>query len=169
MINKPQFAKIYDNYVDKIYRFCYLKVNSREDAEDLTSETFLKLLNHFKENKEEIKNIQAFVYQIARNLITDYYREKGKSPLPLEEDLLKEGEIPRELAPQKSLILDSDMKEVSRALIKINPDLADLVIWHYIDGLSIPEISKINGKPEGTNRVALHRALQTLKRELETK
>ncbi|PIU15604.1 RNA polymerase subunit sigma-70, partial [bacterium (Candidatus Gribaldobacteria) CG08_land_8_20_14_0_20_39_15] len=69
---RKKFSKIYDQYINKIYRFIFLKVNSQEIAQDLTSETFLRGWESFKEKNEEIENIQAFLYRIARNLVTDH-------------------------------------------------------------------------------------------------
>jgi len=71
------FSKIYDRYIDKIYRFIFFKVNSQEIAQDLTSETFLKGWESFK-NGTKIENPQAYLYKTARNLVIDFYREKGK-------------------------------------------------------------------------------------------
>ena len=74
-----QFSHIYDQYINKIYRFVYLKVNSQEIAEDITSKVFIKGWEAFQAPKDEIKNPGAFLYQIARNAVIDHYREKGRS------------------------------------------------------------------------------------------
>ena len=74
-----QFGKIYDQYIDKIYRFVYVKVDSQETAEDVTSKVFLRGWEAFKDAKDGIKNPGAFLYQIARNAVVDHYREKGRS------------------------------------------------------------------------------------------
>src|SRR3989338_6246804 len=72
-----QFSLIYDQYIEKIYRFVYLKVNSQEIAEDLTSKVFLNGWEAYQK-EQEIKNPGAFLYRIARNIVVDHYREKGK-------------------------------------------------------------------------------------------
>ena len=78
MINhKKEFGKIYDKNINQIYRFVFLKVSSREKAEDLTSEVFTRGWNRFKDGKK-IDNVRAFLYRVARNLIIDHYREKGR-------------------------------------------------------------------------------------------
>src|SRR3989344_3083035 len=78
---RKQFSDIYDKYIEKIYRFVFLKVNSQEIAEDLCSEVFTRGWESFKRQKCDIKNIQAFLYQIARNLIVDHYRYKGQAQM----------------------------------------------------------------------------------------
>ena len=77
------FSKIYDKYVERIYRFVFLKVSSREVAEDLTAETFLKAWEvyrkpQFSNPASQIENPQAFLYKIAKNLIIDHYRQKSR-------------------------------------------------------------------------------------------
>ena len=82
---KQKFSKIYNQHIEKIYRFIFLKVNSQERAEDLTSKTFLKGWEAFKNSgnssQNTIDNPRAFLYKIARNLVIDYYREKGRTQI----------------------------------------------------------------------------------------
>ena len=160
---QQEFSKIYDQYINKIYRFIFLKVNSQEIAEDLTSETFLRGWRTFREEEKEINNPPAFLYQIARNLVIDFYREKGKAQIISTEyaQIYDFRENPEERA-----LLSSDMEMVKRAIGNLKEDYQTAVICYYLDDLSAPEIAKIMNKPEGTVRVMLHRALKSLKGEL---
>ena len=72
---KETFSQIYDQWIEKIFRFVFLKVNSEEVAQDLTSETFTRCWECFK-NGDKIDNPSAFLYQIARNLVVDFYRQE---------------------------------------------------------------------------------------------
>jgi len=161
---RKQFAKIYDQYINKIYRFIFLKVNSQEIAEDLTSEVFVRSWDKFRIG-EDIQNIQAFLYQVARNLVIDHYREKGESrTISAEEIWAPDLRVDLEKEAQ----IDSEMSQARFALSKINEDYADIVVWRYLDQLSVSEIAKILNKSEGAVRVMLHRALKALKNELES-
>src|SRR3989344_7851579 len=84
---KETFSKIYDQWVGKIYRFVFLKVNSEAMAQDITSETFTRCWECFK-NGDTINNPSAFLYQIARNLVVDFYRQKGKTQIVSVENTL---------------------------------------------------------------------------------
>ena len=75
------YSEVYDKYVKKIYRFVLLKVNSAEIAEDLTSEVFMRGWQAYKTKQDKIENVQAFLYQIARNLLADHYRQETKVQL----------------------------------------------------------------------------------------
>ncbi|HDZ54320.1 MAG TPA: RNA polymerase sigma factor [Candidatus Nealsonbacteria bacterium] len=162
--HQKHFSQLYDQHIDKIYRFVFLKVSSQEVAEDLTSETFLRGWRVFKNGEKEIVNPSAFLYQIARNLVTDFYREKGKTQIVSTE--FTQIKDPRIDLEEKAL-MGSDMDTVKLAISGLKEDYQNVVIWHYLDDLSVPEIAKIIDKPEGTIRVMLHRALKALKSEIK--
>jgi RNA polymerase sigma-70 factor (ECF subfamily) len=164
---KKRFSKIYDKYIEKIYRFVFLKVNSQETAEDLTSKVFLKGWEAFKKSEvkgqKSIENPQAFLYQIARNLVIDFYREKGKTQIISAE--YSRIPDPRTNLEEKA-ILSADLEQVRKSLENLRENYQNVIIWHYLDDLSISEIAEILNKPEGTVRVTLHRALKALKKEI---
>ena len=157
------FSKIYDQYIDKIYRFIFLKVNSQEIAQDLTSETFLRGWESFK-NGNKIENPQAFLYKIARNLVTDHYREKGKVKI-VSAEYVKITD-PRTNLEEKALS-ESDLDNIRVALVDLRENYQNVIIWHYLDDLPIPEIAKMLDKSENTTRVLLHRALKALKNSID--
>ena len=73
------FAEVYDFYLDRIFRFVYFKVNTKEEAQDLTSEVFLKVWRYIYNQKGKIENMNAFLYQTARNTVSDFYRDKMRN------------------------------------------------------------------------------------------
>lgn len=158
---REQFGKIYDQYIDKIYRFVYLKVNSRDVAEDITSSVFLKGWEAYQKQGANIENPRAFLYQIARNAVVDHYRQKGKANL-VSSDVLPEIADFSTDALDKA-VLGADISVVKACIQKIKPESQDIIIWHYLDDMPISEIAQMVGKPAGTVRVMLHRALKELK------
>mgnify|MGYP001617298647 CR=1 FL=1 len=161
---KEQFGRIYDQYIEKIYRFVYLKVNSREIAEDITSHVFMKGWESYQ-NNQEIKNINAFLYRIARNNVIDHYRQKGRAQL-VSPDVVPQFADNRTNLHEEA-ILNADMELVKSAIQNIKKDYQDVIIWHYLEDIPTSEISEILGKPEGTVRVILHRGLKALQNEIE--
>jgi len=158
------FSKIYDQYIDKIYRFIFLKVNSQEVAQDLCSETFLRTWKRFSRGEgNPIENPQAFLYQTARNLVIDHYREKGKAQVISAE--LTPIIDPRQNLEEKAMLM-SDINIIRTALAEIKEDYQNVIIWHYLDDLPISEVAKLLGRTEEATRVLLHRALKALKNEL---
>jgi len=159
-----EFGKIYDKHVDKIYRFVYFKVNSTEIAEDLTSEVFLRGWQSFKEKGSKIENVTAFLYQIARNLVTDHYREKAQAVLVSTDSAPVIPDLGINLE-QKAMI-NSDIDRIKAVLTNIKDEYREIIIWYYMDEFTVPEIAKILNKSEDTVRVTIHRALKVLKSEL---
>jgi len=161
--SQKQFSKIYDQYINRIYRFVFLRVNSSEIAQDLTSETFTRAWNKFRtENPGSgVENWVAFLYQIARNLVIDFYREKGKIQIVSASYVADPA-----MGLEEKAILSSDMSQVKEALSKLGEEQQEIIIWRYLDGLSNKEIALILGKPEGTVRVIIHRALEALRQVL---
>ena len=156
-----QFSSIYDQYIDKIYRFVYLKVSSDEIAEDITSKVFLKGWEAFKNQNTEIRNPGAFLYQIARNAVVDHYREKGRSKIVSSEVLPEITNSDPNL--QDKAILSADVKVVKNAIKKLKKEHQDIIIWHYLEDMPINSIAELMDKPAGTVRVMLHRGLKDLR------
>jgi len=161
---QEQFSQVYDEYVPKIYRFIYLKVSTKEIAEDLSSEVFMRVWKEF--TKTDIDNIQAFLYKVARNVLADHYRSQKVKIVSVEKVttiLLEKGSL------EDQAQISSDMEQVREALLNLKDDYQNYVIWRYLDELSVPEIAQITGKSQQSVRVGVHRALRALKGHLEAK
>ena len=162
---RKNYSEVYDKYVKKIYRFVLLKVSSTEIAEDLTSEVFMRGWQAYKANCDKIENVQAFLYQIARNLLADHYRHETKAQLVSVEYAPPLPDTKQDL--EEISFIRSDLDRVKAALVNINEDYREVIVWYYLDELKVPEIAKILDKSEPTVRVLIHRALHALKGELK--
>lgn len=164
--NKAQFSLIYDQYIEKIYRFVYLKVDSSPIAQDITSKTFLKGWEAYQKG-QEIKNPGAFLYQIARNAVVDHYREKGKSktvPMDYVANLADE-----KADIHQKAVLGADIEMIKSALLRLKKDHQDVLIWYYLEDMPTKDIAQLLDKPVGSVRVMIHRGLEALKGELSQK
>jgi len=159
---KKEFSKIYDQYIDKIYRFIFLKVSSQEIAEDLTSETFLKGWKSFQ-NPRDIENPSAFLYKIARNLVIDHYRQKAQKNTVKVEDF---NIIDTRSNLEENAILTSDLNVAMKAIENLKDDYQVVIVWRYLDDLSISEVAEMLQKSEQATRVMIHRALKELRKQL---
>src|SRR5579864_5185812 len=91
------FASVYEAHVSRIYGFVFSQVANREEAEDLTSQVFLKVYNSLG-RFEGRGTLEGWLFQIARVTVNDHWREKYKlpaSPMPEGMDIV-ENEIPRD-------------------------------------------------------------------------
>jgi RNA polymerase sigma-70 factor (ECF subfamily) len=162
---QEKFSRIYDACAEKIYRFVFLRVNSKEMAQDLASETFAKGWESYRANPDNIGNPQAFLYKIAKNLVVDHYRGKTKvqtvAPESVENQL-----IDTKVNLEQRAVLASDMEGVRKALAGLNEDYQNAIIWHYLDDLSTKEVARLLDRSEEATRVLLHRAMKELRTRL---
>lgn len=164
--DKEAFGELYDFYAPRIFRFIRIKVRSQALAEDLSSESFLRIWEYLQEEGREIEeSFQALLYKIARNLITDFYKRKSfNQEIFIDEDFKEYFEN----QPARDEIASKEEAEyIQKALIDMKEEYQNAIIWYYIEGLSIEEIAKILKKNQGTVRVLIHRALKSLKKHLQ--
>ncbi len=161
------FGEFYDFYAPKIYRFVRLKVDSQETAQDLTSEAFLKIWQYLYEQKKIRERFQALLYKITRNLIIDFYRAKSVREILIEDDLEEFSNIESEEVSDELVFHKEEIKQIKNALAQVHPNYQDVIVWHYLEELSISEIAEILDKNEGTIRVLLHRAVRALRDVIE--
>jgi len=159
-------VKFYDKYAPRIYRFVYLKVNSPQDSEDLTSEAFFKFWRNISEKSSKIDNPRALLYKIANNSVIDFYRRKSRTELVLDPDNSVLAKIKDKTDLNKKLSLDSDIIKIKKAISKLKGEHQNIIIWHYLDDFSAKEISQILEKPEGSIRVKIHRCLKELRKRM---
>src|ERR671922_431530 len=72
--DREAFAELYDEYVDRVYRYLLYRVRDASDAEDLTSEVFTRAFANIKRYRWQGKSFLAWLYTIARNAVTDRRR-----------------------------------------------------------------------------------------------
>ena len=157
------FGELYDFYVPRVYRFVRLKVDSQETAQDVTSEAFLRIWKYLQEQKKIRERFQSLLYKIARNLVIDFYRSKSVREILIEDDLEEFADVDDGKVSDELIIRQEEMKEVKKALVQIHSNYQDVIVWYYLDELTIPEIAEILEKSEGTVRVLIHRAIKSLR------
>ncbi len=156
------FGDLYDEYADKIYRFVYFKVSSKEEAEDITSEVFLKAWQYIN-SKKKVGNFKALLYRVARNSVIDLYRKRSQSGARREREVELVGDMADPSDMEKDIARKFDMALLKKAMGKLKEENRDALMLRYVEGFSISEISKIMGKSNVAVRVILHRALKSLK------
>lgn len=154
------YVALYDMYVKQIYRFVYFKVGGREEAEDITSEVFLKAWQYLQDNRE-VKSFSGLLYKMARNAIIDLYRKRTSQP----ESLIIDTEF--DIASSENLGLGVEAKieheRILTGLKKLKQEYQEVLTLRYVDQLSIDEIADIIGKGAISIRVTIHRAIKKLK------
>lgn len=167
--DREAFIKAYDDFADDLYRFAYFKLGSEEEAKDLVSVIFLKTWNYIQTNSlKDSKTLRALLYKIARNAIIDHYRDKGLSNSISLEDAPQALEVPDNSQNQEELIdQKADLELIRQKLMLLKDEYREVIIWRFIEDLSMDEIANITGKKKGNIRVLLHRAITAFKELLE--
>lgn len=144
---------IHDQY-QKIFKYCSSRIASRETAEDLTQETFLRFYEH-PEYLGSGREIQ-YLYTIARNLCIDEYRRKPEDPLP--ED------IPAEHGGESDWINRFTLRAVLDAL---PDDEREIIVLRYVSELSVADIAKLRGVSWFSMNRCIKRILLKMRQEFE--
>lgn len=159
--NEKYFLSAYEKHADAIYRHCYFRVYNKELAEDLTQETFIKTWKYIAEGKE-IKNIKAFLYKTAVNLIIDNSRKK--KPVFLEDIGEKEKAPSIRLNSMEQKIFNSyEGKEIIKILEELGGGYKQVIIMRYIDDLRPKEIAAILGESSNAVSVRINQGLKKLR------
>ena len=165
MQNKQkQYTRIYDEHVERIYRFICLKVGSVEIAEDITSQVFVKCWKRFKEGLK-IDNESAYLFKVARTEVADHYRKSSKYKI-ISTSAVQE--IPSQAkSPEEEEEIKWQINKAQGLLAKLKEEYQDILILRYVDGYDIGEIALMLNKTEANVRVIAHRALKALRELME--
>jgi RNA polymerase sigma-70 factor (ECF subfamily) len=154
------FKRLYNHYFPRLYAYVSYRVGRVEDAEDLVSETFLKVVEGIKSFQWQHENsFAAWLFRIARNSISNFYRQKKRwQTVPLDElpDLQTHSLLPSDL------ILQKEKFERLRQLINtLTPRQQEIITLRFFGGLRNQEIAEILGIDERTVSAHLCRGLET--------
>jgi len=156
------FEQVMLPYSDVLYSYAYYLTGSREDANDLLQETFLKAFR-FLDKFEEGTNAKAWLYRIMRNTYINEYRRMKRQPEVLEYD---EQLTPYQMLPSTeghSFNLQRQLEhtlpdEVADAISRLPERFKSVVVLRDIEDLPYEEIAEALEIPIGTVRSRLHRA-----------
>ncbi len=163
------YSALYDMYVSPLYRFVYFKVGSREVAEDLTANTFLRVWQYINNaEREEVEHFEALLYRIARNAVIDFYRQRQRDEKVFVSDTLEQLEpILQDSSHKKFPELNHDQRAIEHLLHGLKDLYREVLMLRFVEDRSLHEIAVITGKSQGNIRVILHRGLSALKEIIE--
>jgi len=166
-LSRPQdFGKLYDYLAPNIYRHVLIRTNSREEAQDLTAKVFLKAWEYIR-GRKRIKNVRAFLYKTADNLVIDWYRTRTATVSLTDAGIDDEnpGREPADPQDTGELVTDKfDAELIRQTMTLLGPNDQALLTMRFIDDLTIEEIADALGKSKGAVAVSIHRALRNLAR-----
>jgi RNA polymerase sigma-70 factor, ECF subfamily len=159
--DQDALAAIYDLYSPGIYRYAIRLLGDDTMAEDCLSETFSRFLKMLRGGQGPQDHLQAYLYRIAHNLITDSYRRQPPPPLELDESL-------RDERPHPEKQVDDRLQEarVRLAMRALTPEQRQVITLRFVEGWENDDVAVALQRPVGAVKALQHRALGALKRLL---
>lgn len=156
------FGELYDALVDPIYRYIFYRVSSREDAEDLTEQVFLRGWEYLAQFRPTAgATFSSWLFRIAHNAVVDLYRERTRTGTVEISEAISDDAARANPSREAALRLASD--SLRSAIGQLPENYQSIIILKFVNEFSNQEISAILGKPEGSIRVLQFRALARLR------
>ncbi|MGQ0626078.1 MAG: ECF subfamily RNA polymerase sigma factor, BldN family [Sporichthyaceae bacterium] len=158
--NTDAFARLYDRYVDTIHRYVYYRVGSRQLAEDLTSETFLRALRRIDTFTWQGRDFGAWLVTISRNLVADHFKSsRFRLEITTAEMIDSERD---EQGPEDAVMANFTNTALLEAVQRLNPAQQECLVLRFLQGLSVAETARIMDKNEGAIKTLQYRAVRAL-------
>jgi RNA polymerase sigma-70 factor (ECF subfamily) len=154
--------EIFDNYSQGIFRYAFRLLGDSELARECMAETFSRFLTALKRESGPETYLQAYLYRIAHNWVTDFYRSKIPPSLPLDDEVPAK---PVEQPEQKFSAKMTD-QQLRFALTLLTPDQRQVVVLKYLEDWDNNAIAMALNKPVGAVKALQHRGLEALRRIL---
>jgi RNA polymerase sigma-70 factor (ECF subfamily) len=162
--NQEFIKNLFLKYSDKLYRFLYFKCRNKQIAEDILSETFLKVIDHISTFQGTESQLFAWMSTIAHNSLMTYFRREQKSNPNLEllENITDSTENIEELAEK-----NEEKVRIFLAIAQLESDQKVVIEHYYFNQLSLDEIAGLLNRSKGAVKQLLQRAYKNLEKILE--
>jgi RNA polymerase sigma-70 factor, ECF subfamily len=164
--DRAALEELYLIHFDRIYSYLHMSVGNRHDAEDLTTQTFLKMLESIGRFRWQSAPFSAWLFRIAHNLAMDHFRSRRRwQP---EEEV---PEVPGSEEPSAELVaMQSIGRQSMLELIeKLSPEQQQVLTLKFVFNFQNADVAKILGKTEGAIKSLQHRALASLQKQVAAK
>lgn len=153
------YGEIFDLFADRIRRFLVFKLPRQEDADDLTSEVFLRGWEYITTNS--VSNLNAFFFRIARNLVADFYRKHKVT-----EDISKAAHATTDEAISETVGTKMESDALMEILHTIKDEYREVLVMRYLSEMEVGEIASALEKTPNAIRILLHRAKKAMEDRL---
>jgi RNA polymerase sigma-70 factor (ECF subfamily) len=157
-LDNEALTEVHNLYYPAIFRYIAYRVGSHENAEDLTSEVFIRLLNAVNERSAPSRTLRGWLYGVASRIVADFHRQRFR-----EERLKMETREDNELSdPAKAVSQKQTLKELSIALNELTNEQQEVIALRFGSGLTIRQVAEAVGKSEGAVKQLQARAVAKL-------
>lgn len=162
--DREAMGALYDLYLTRIYRFVLGRVGSPSEAEDITEEVFVRVIEHIGRFEWQGVEFSSWIFRIATNQVISHHRRRGARPINVSTDAIDvEDSQP---GPESLTELALTTREVFDACEKLPPSQRDVIALRFGSGLSVKETAQILKKTENNVKVLQHKAIAKLQKLL---
>jgi RNA polymerase sigma-70 factor (ECF subfamily) len=159
---KHDLIDIYEQHSPGIYRYAFRLLGEKTTAEDCVSETFSRFLGAVRRGGGPYENVRGYLYRVAHNWITDFYRRQPLPELPLEiDEHVEPGSNPANLVSEAM-----ERERVRVALLRLPPEQQQIIQLRFLENWSHEEVALVLGKTADATRSLQYRAMVSLRRML---
>ena len=164
--DRGALEELYLLHFDRIYSYLHMSVGNRHDAEDLTTQTFLRMLESIDKFRWRSAPFSAWLFRIAHNLAMDHFRATRRwQP---EEDV-PEPDPGEESAAEEEALESIGRKSMLELIENLSPEQQQVLTLKFVFDFSNGEAATILRKTEGAIKSLQHRALASLQRQLQSR
>lgn len=156
--------EIYTLYFPAIYRYIRLRVDDMQQAEDLTSDVFLKMLRAFRGRNAPQKSLRGWLFKVARNRMVDHYGKVQHFTTTTLEEWVPSGD---DVNPEIQLMQTLSQEQARHAVQQLAFDQQEVIILRFGHALSVQETASIMGKSPSAIKSLQFRAIHNLRRTLQ--
>lgn len=153
--DQAAFAELYDACADRLHHYLVVQLRSREDADDVLQETFVRAVRT-RESLASVENLNAWMFTIARNEANRLLGRRQRERELIGEQLFRQG-----LSDESAMREAADL--AAAALARLSPDQREIVELRIYGGLGFREIATVTGLPQGTVATRYRAALDRMK------
>ena len=160
--NQEALTEIYDLYSPALYRYAVRLLGDRDHAEECVAETFSRFLHVLKNGGGPRVHLQAYLYRVAHNWITDFYRNQNSKPLEADDKEYFEDQTHLQ-QKESDVYLE---KQIRNALMQLTSEQRQVIVLKFLEGFTNTEVAKTMNKNVGAIKSLQHRGLITLNKLL---
>ena len=156
------FAVLYEDYYDRIFRYVSFKTGNSLEAEDITAEVFVKMLESIDSFRWQGYQFSSWLFRIAHNLVVDHFRKRGRRHIVALDDAPAAA---TEYNPDLDRKLDVDMSmvPVQEAMKDLTDLQREVISLRFAAGLSVAETARAVGKKDNAVKALQHAGIKKLR------
>jgi len=161
--DRDALEELYLIHFDRIYSYLHMTVGNKHDAEDLTTQTFLKMLESIGKFRWQSAPFSAWLFRIAHNLSMDHFRSRRRWQ--------PEEEVPEPIGSEEPSAELEAMQSIGRQSMlelidKLSPEQQQVLTLKFVFNFANADVAKILDKTEGAIKSLQHRALASLQKQI---